>query len=178
MDSLINHYTADKKVRNDDAYTPDNVAGKRPDRAVIVYSQRCREAFGGVPIVIGSIEASLRRIAHFDYWSDKVRRSILFDAKADMLLYGNAERAIIDLTHRLAAGEKIDAINDIRGTAFSLKMGPPGFRAVDESRLPEDRQERVRLIDGGQDSYIELPAYEQVLVDKELYAHASRILHR
>ena len=178
MDSLINHYTADRKVRRDDAYTPDNVAGKRPDRAVIVYSQRCREAFGGVPIVIGSIEASLRRIAHFDYWSDKVRRSILFDAKADMLLYGNAERAIVDLTHRLAAGEKIDAINDIRGTAFSLKMGPPGFRAVDESRLPEDRQERVRLMDGGQDSYIELPAYEQVLADKELYAHASRILHR
>ena len=178
MDSMINRYTADRKIRRDDAYTPGNVGGKRPDRAVIVYSQRCREAFGGVPIVIGSIEASLRRIAHYDYWSDKVRRSILLDAKADMLLYGNAERAIVELTHRLAGGEAIDEIRNIRGTVFSLKNIPDGFRRLDESQLPEDRQETVRLMDGDAASFIELPSYEQVAEDRALYAHASRILHR
>ncbi len=178
MDSMINHYTADKKVRHDDAYTPGNVAGKRPDRAVIVYSQRCREAFAGVPVIIGSIEASLRRIAHFDYWSEKIRRSILFDSKADMLLYGNAERAVVELTHRLASGERLETITDIRGTAFSLKTSLPGFRNIDESRLPEDRQSNVRLIDDEQATFIQLPSYEKVLKDKNLYAHASRLLHR
>ena len=178
MDSMINRYTADKKIRRDDAYTPDNVGGKRPDRAVIVYSQRCREAFAGVPIVIGSIEASLRRIAHYDYWSEKVRRSILFDAKADMLLYGNAERAIVELSHRMGSGEPIEAVRDIRGTAFILKTRPKGFRIVDESHLPEDREKAVRLIDDDAPSYIELPGYKEVCEDSDLYAHASRILHR
>ena len=118
MDSMINRYTADRKIRSDDAYTPGDVGGKRPDRAAIVYSQRCREAFKDVPIVLGGIEGSLRRIAHYDYWSDKVRRSIVVDAKCDLLLYGNAERAIVEIAHRLAAREPVEAITDVRGTAF------------------------------------------------------------
>ncbi len=133
MDSMINRYTADRKIRHDDAYTAGNVGGKRPDRAVIVYSQRCREAYPGVPIVIGSIEASLRRIAHFDYWSEKVRRSIILDAKADILLYGNAERAIVELSHRLADGESISDIRDIRGTAYVVSELPTSLDMVDES---------------------------------------------
>jgi uncharacterized radical SAM protein YgiQ len=118
MDSMINRYTADRKIRSDDAYTPGDVGGKRPDRAAIVYSQRCREAFKDVPIVLGGIEGSLRRIAHYDYWSDKVRRSIVVDAKCDLLLYGNAERAIVEIAHRLAAREPVETITDVRGTAF------------------------------------------------------------
>jgi len=118
MDSMINRYTADRKIRTDDAYTPGDVGGKRPDRAAIVYSQRCREAFKDVPIVLGGIEGSLRRIAHYDYWSDKVRRSIVVDAKCDLLLYGNAERAIVEIAHRLAAKEPVEKITDVRGTAF------------------------------------------------------------
>ena len=118
MDSMVNRYTADRKIRSEDAYTPDGDPNKRPDRAVVVYAQRAREAFPEVNVVIGSIEASLRRIAHYDYWSDKVKRSVLPDSKADMLLFGNAERAIVDLTHRLAAGEPIKSIRDLRGTAF------------------------------------------------------------
>jgi len=118
MDSMINRYTADRKIRSDDAYTPGDVAGKRPDRAAIVYSQRCREAFKDVPLVLGGIEGSLRRIAHYDYWSDKVRRSIVVDAKCDLLLYGNAERAIVEIAHRLAAREPVEEITDVRGTAF------------------------------------------------------------
>ena len=118
MDSMINHYTADRRIRSDDAYTPGGVAGKRPDRATLVYTQRCREAFKDVPVVIGGIEASLRRIAHYDYWSDKVRRSILVDSKADLLVYGNAERAIVEIAHRLAQRQPIDRITDVRGTAF------------------------------------------------------------
>ena len=104
MDSMVNRYTSDRRIRRDDAYSPDGAAGLRPDRAVLVYTQRCREAFADVPLVIGGIEASLRRIAHYDYWSDKVRRSVLVDAGADLLVYGNAERAIVELAHRLAAG--------------------------------------------------------------------------
>ena len=111
---MVNHYTADRKRRNDDAYSPDGAAGQRPDRSVIVYSQRCREAFPGVPLVVGSIEASLRRLAHYDYWKDQIRRSILIDAQADLLLFGNAERAIVELTHRLSQGEPIDSIRDLR----------------------------------------------------------------
>ena len=118
MDSMINRYTADRKVRRDDAYTPGGVGGARPDRCSLVYTQRCREAFADVPIVLGGIEASLRRIAHYDYWQDKVRRSILVDAQADLLLYGNAERAIVDIAHRLAKGEPVRQITDVRGTAF------------------------------------------------------------
>nr|WP_225984726.1 YgiQ family radical SAM protein [Noviherbaspirillum aerium] len=120
MDSMINRYTSDRKIRSEDAYTADGDPNKRPDRAVTVYAQRAREAFPETNIVIGSIEASLRRIAHYDYWSDKVRRSVLPDSKADILLYGNAERALVELTHRLAAGEPIRAIRDLRGTAFMV----------------------------------------------------------
>ncbi len=118
MDSMINRYTADRKIRSDDAYTPGDVGGKRPDRAAIVYSQRCREAFKDVPIVLGGIEGSLRRIAHYDYWSDKVRRSIVVDSKCDLLLYGNAERALVEVAHRIAAREPVEKITDVRGTAF------------------------------------------------------------
>ena len=135
MDSMVNRYTSDRRVRSDDAYTPGGKAGSRPDRSVIVYAQRAREAFGDVPIVIGGIEASLRRIAHFDYWSEKVRRSVLLDAKADMLLYGNAERALAEVAHRLAAGEAIDTITDVRGTVFVRDGVPGGWIEVDSTHL-------------------------------------------
>jgi uncharacterized radical SAM protein YgiQ len=214
MDSMINRYTADRKMRHDDAYTAGNEGGKRPDRAVIVYSQRCREAYKDVPIVVGSIEASLRRIAHFDYWSEKVRRSILIDSKADILLYGNAERAIIELSHRIAAGVPIEDIRDIRGTAIPLSELPQDYTCIDSTQLPEDQAKEaladlteplesdvqvIRMIDPAiptrklvkkeagkqvaisQDDskvYIRLPDYEQVIADKVLYGHTSRILHR
>lgn len=135
MDSMINRYTADRKRRNDDAYTPGNEGNRRPDRAVIVYSQRLREAYRDVPLVIGSIEASLRRIAHYDYWSDKIRRSILLDSRADLLLYGNAERAIVDVAHRLAAGESIHNIRDLRGTAFVRKRIPDDWQVIDSTSI-------------------------------------------
>ncbi|MDQ5897337.1 MAG: hypothetical protein QG612_1423, partial [Pseudomonadota bacterium] len=144
MDSMINHYTADRKIRSDDAYTPGGVAGKRPDRATLVYTQRCREAFKDVPVIAGGIEASLRRIAHYDYWQDKVRRSILVDAKADLLLYGNAERAIVEIAHRLAAREPIERITDVRGTAFLRRTDDPsaaGWFELDSTEV--DRPGRV-----------------------------------
>jgi uncharacterized radical SAM protein YgiQ len=139
MDSMINHYTADRKIRSDDAYTPGGVAGKRPDRATLVYTQRCQEAFKDVPIVIGGIEASLRRIAHYDYWQDKVRRSVLSDSKADLLLYGNAERAIIEVAHRLARREPIESMTDIRGTAFLVRQAqaPQGFMEIDSTEVDQ-----------------------------------------
>ena len=124
MDSMINRYTADRKIRSDDAYTPGDIGGKRPDRAAIVYSQRCREAWNHVPIILGGIEGSLRRIAHYDYWSDKVRRSIVVDAKCDLLLYGNAERALVEIAHRLAAKEPVQDITDVRGTAYVRRSMP------------------------------------------------------
>ena len=135
MDSMVNRYTAERRIRSDDAYTPGGAGGKRPDRAVIVYAQRVREAFKTVPIVIGGIEASLRRIAHFDYWSEKVRRSILLDAKADLLVYGNAERQVCELAHRLAAGESIAAITDLRGTVFARATLPPDWIEIDSTHL-------------------------------------------
>ncbi len=133
MDSMINRYTADRKPRSDDAYTPGALPDRRPDRAVVVYAQRAREAYPDANIVIGSIEASLRRIAHYDHWSEKVRRSVLPDAKADLLVFGSGERAVIALAHRLAAGEPIESIRDLRGTAFMVKPGwlPEGFVEVD-----------------------------------------------
>jgi uncharacterized radical SAM protein YgiQ len=137
MDSMVNRYTSDRRVRSDDAYTPGDIGGKRPDRAVIVYSQRAREAYSGVPIIIGGIEASLRRIAHFDYWSEKVRRSVLVDAKADLLVYGNAERAIVDIAHRLAAKVPVNEINDIRGTAFLRNATPDGWIEIDSTTIDE-----------------------------------------
>lgn len=206
MDSMVNRYTADRKIRSDDAYTPGGEGGKRPDRSVLVYANRAREAYPEVPLVVGGIEASLRRIAHFDYWSEKVRRSILLDAKADLLVYGNAERAIIDIAHRLAQGEPLASMHDIRGTAFTLRQPPADWVEVDSSHLdtpgriephpdpyaieaakqqippePSDTQV-VRFVrdvkaELRHKSFIRLPSYEQVRDDPVLYAHASRILH-
>ena len=144
MDSMINRYTADRKIRSDDAYTPGGKAGSRPDRASLVYSQRCREAFNDVPVVLGGIEASLRRIAHYDYWQDKVRHSLLLDAKADILLYGNAERAVVEIAQRLSRGEDIQSITDIRGTAFMRRDTPQGWFELDSTRI--DRPGKVDKI--------------------------------
>ncbi|PKM32016.1 MAG: YgiQ family radical SAM protein [Gammaproteobacteria bacterium HGW-Gammaproteobacteria-11] len=144
MDSMINRYTADRKIRSDDAYTPGGLAGKRPDRASLVYSQRCREAYKDVPIVLGGIEASLRRIAHYDYWQDKVRHSLLLDAKADILLYGNAERAVVEVAQRLSRGQPIQEITDIRGTAFVRRDTPEGWFELDSTRI--DRPGKVDKI--------------------------------
>ena len=131
MDSMINHYTADRKIRTDDAYTPGNVAGKRPDRAVTVYSQRIREAYKDIPVIIGGIEASLRRIAHYDYWSDTVRNSVLADSKADILVYGNGERPMAEIAARLASGEPVKHIKDVRGTAVMVHDALPGWSGID-----------------------------------------------
>src|ERR1700693_1272959 len=135
MDSMVNRYTADKRVRSDDAYTPGGQGGLRPDRSVIVYAQRAREAYRSIPIVIGGIEASLRRIAHFDYWSEKVRRSVLLDAKADLLVYGNGERQICELAHRLAGGESIRDIPALRGTVFARRGIPADWIEIDSTHL-------------------------------------------
>lgn len=135
MDSMVNHYTSDRKIRSDDAYTAGAVAGKRPDRAVMVYTQKCKEAYKGVPIVIGGIEASLRRAAQFDYWQEKVRRSVLLDSKADILLYGNAERALVDLTHGIAQGKSIEELSRLRGTAVALNAPPAGWTEVDSTSV-------------------------------------------
>ena len=137
MDSMINRYTADRKIRSDDAYTAGDIGGKRPDRAALVYSQRCKEAYSDVPIILGGIEGSLRRIAHYDYWSDKVRRSIVVDSKCDLLLYGNAERAIVDIAHRLANKEPVQNITDVRGTAFVRRQTPEGWFEIDSSNIDE-----------------------------------------
>jgi len=213
MDSMINRYTAEKRLRHDDAYTAGNVGGKRPDRAVIVYSQRCKEAYKDVPVVIGGIEASLRRIAHFDYWSEKVRRSVIFDAKADILIYGNAERPLVEVAHGIAAGKTMDEMHDIRGTAVIRKEPLPGWRGSDSTAIDkigkidpipnpygaddvgcsksEFKQAGIELgaeakpitiqpprLKPWEKVYVKLPAYEQVSVNKPLYAHASRILHQ
>ncbi len=156
MDSMVNRYTADRKIRRDDAYTPHGAGGRRPDRSVIVYSQRLREAFRKVPIVIGGIEASLRRIAHYDYWSEKVRRSVLLDARADLLLYGNAERALAEVAHRLARGEPITGITDLRGSAFARRETPGGWIEIDSTHL--DTPGRLNPPD---DPYAEKPVVPQ-----------------
>jgi len=178
MDSMVNRYTADRRLRHNDSYTPNDEGGKRPDRAVIVYSQRCREAFPEVPIMLGGIEASLRRIAHYDAWSEKVRRSILLDSRADILVYGNAERAVIELAHRAARGEKLGDIEDIRGTAFLRDHVPEDMIEIDLDDIDEAkpvpamrRQERERTV-------LRIPAYDQVAEDPPLYAQASRVLHQ
>ncbi len=144
MDSMINRYTADRKPRSDDAYTPGGLGGSRPDRCSLVYAQRCREAWPEVPLLLGGIEASLRRIAHYDYWQDKVRRSILIDATADMLLFGNAERAVVEIAHRLSQGELITDITDVRGTAYVCRETPQDWSEVDSTRI--DRPGRVESI--------------------------------
>jgi uncharacterized radical SAM protein YgiQ len=137
MDSMINRYTADRKIRSDDAYTAGGQGGSRPDRAALVYSQRCREAYKDVPIVVGGIEGSLRRIAHYDYWQDKVRRSLVVDSKCDLLLYGNAERAIIEIAHRLGKGESIHDITDVRGTAFVRRETPERWFEIDSTEVDQ-----------------------------------------
>ncbi|UDQ87213.1 YgiQ family radical SAM protein, partial [Xanthobacter autotrophicus] len=174
LDSMVNRYTADRRLRHDDAYTAGGEGGKRPDRCTIVYTQRCREAYKDVPIILGGIEASLRRIAHYDYWSDKVRRSILADAKADLLIYGNAERAVVEVANRIADGDAPRDIDDVRGVAL--------FRRVPEN-YTELHADDLDVSDEGAarhpgDVVIRLPTYEQVEVDKEAYARASRVLHR
>ncbi|MEE3879885.1 YgiQ family radical SAM protein [Vibrio natriegens] len=205
MDSMINRYTADKKLRHDDAYTPNNEGGKRPDRATLVYSQRCREAYKEVPIVLGGIEASLRRVAHYDYWSDKVRRSILFDAKADILLFGNAERALVEVAHRIANGENISDMTNIRGTAVNLPAAPDSYTIIDSSRIEKPRKEAfvpknpyevetqcdtkkdepaaaqpITIRPSRHDAKttaVRLPNFEKLNNDRILYAHASRVMH-
>lgn len=135
MDSLINRYTADLRMRSDDAYTPKGEAGRRPDRSVIVYSQRCREAYYDTPIVIGGIEASLRRIAQYDYWSDSVRRSVLIDSNANILLFGNAERALVEVAHQFAAGKTVEDMKFLRGTARVAAEVPEGWTEIDSTRI-------------------------------------------
>ncbi|MCU7934619.1 MAG: YgiQ family radical SAM protein [Candidatus Thiodiazotropha sp. (ex Dulcina madagascariensis)] len=199
MDSMVNRYTADRRMRSSDAYTPDGKAGKRPDRSVIVYAQRAREAYKGVPVIIGGIEASLRRIAHYDYWSDKVRRSVLPDSKADLLIYGNAERAIVEVAHRLAGGEKIEQLRDIRGTGFMRQDVAEDWCEIDATQLDEPGPKtphpspyqampgcnksisftphsRPRHLPRER-SVVRLPSYDQVLEDEVIYAHASRVFH-
>jgi len=135
MDSMINRYTADKKIRHDDVYTPHGAEAKRPDRAVIVYTQKCREVYPDTPTVIGGIEASLRRIAQYDYWSDEVRRSVLIDSAADILLYGNAERAMAEIADQLAIGRSIKELTNIRGTVIVRDAIPQGWTEVDSTRI-------------------------------------------
>ncbi|QFU24740.1 YgiQ family radical SAM protein [Shewanella eurypsychrophilus] len=137
MDSMINRYTAERRMRHDDAYTAGDIGGKRPDRAVTVYTQRCKEAFKQVPVVIGGIEASLRRIAHYDYWSDKVRRSVILDAKADILVYGNAERPLVEISHRMASGELLSEMHNIRGTTVIRKEPLPEWKGMDSRKIDQ-----------------------------------------
>ncbi|GAA6172894.1 YgiQ family radical SAM protein [Colwellia sp. KU-HH00111] len=229
MDSMINRYTAERRMRHDDAYTPNDEGGKRPDRAVTAYTQRCKEAFKGVPVIIGGIEASLRRIAHYDYWSDKVRRSVLFDSKADLLVYGNAERPLIEIAHRIARGEEVKKITDVRGSAFLANHALPGWKGIDSRDIDRpgkiepianpyaeisptsceqnksqvndvnaeltDITKTAQVVDIStstytknktwrkkdkpwENTYINLPTFEQVKENKVLYAHASRIFHQ
>jgi uncharacterized radical SAM protein YgiQ len=174
MDSMVNRYTSDRRLRHNDSYTPGGEGGKRPDRAVIVYSQRCREAYSDAPIVVGGIEASLRRIAHYDYWSDKVRRSILLDAKADLLLYGNAERALVEVAHRIGKRGLTHDFMDIRGVALLRDATPEGWTEASAEDIDSPDEGRVR----GGDVVVRLPSYDQVARDPESYARASRVLHK
>jgi uncharacterized radical SAM protein YgiQ len=167
MDSMINRYTAERKPRSDDAYTAGGLGGSRPDRCSLVYSQRCKEAWPDVPVVLGGIEASLRRIAHYDYWQDSVRRSILMDATADLLLYGNAERAVVEVAHRLARGEEISKITDIRGTAFVRKDTPREWWEIDSTRI--DRPGKIDRIVNPYVNVREMDACEKQRRDDALY---------
>jgi len=163
MDSMINHYTANKKVRNDDAYSPGGRIGLRPDRATQVYCQRAREAFPGVPVIAGGVEASLRRLAHYDYWSDTVKRSILLDAKADLVAYGMGEKTIVDLARRFSAGQTVKDMRDLRGVAFAL-----GAKETEEWRA------KVSPLSFQQET---VPSFEQVRDDKHQFAEATRLIH-
>ena len=154
MDSMINHYTANRKVRNDDAYSPGGRIGMRPDRATLAYCQRAREAYKGVPVIAGGVEASLRRLGHYDFWSDKVRRSILLDCKADLLAFGMGEDAIVEIARRLDAGESVRDLRDMRGVAYALGAS---------ETLPDDA--------------LELPSFEQISTNKRAFAEATRVIH-
>ncbi len=162
MDSMINHYTANRKVRNDDAYSPGGRIGLRPDRATLAYCQRAREAYKGVPIIAGGVEASLRRLAHYDYWSDTVRRSILLDAKADLVAFGMGESTIVEIARRLQSGQSVNGLRDMRGVAYAL--------GATESEVFQTRS----ASDG---SVLTLPSYEEVKSDKHKFADATRRIH-
>jgi uncharacterized radical SAM protein YgiQ len=175
MDSLINHYTANKKVRNDDAYSPGGRIGLRPDRATLPYCHRAREAFPGVPVIAGGVEASLRRLAHYDYWSDTVRRSILLDSKADLVVYGMGEAAIVEIAQHLAAGGSVRDLRDLRGVAYVLgaSESPPPERAGDLAQLCPLRDK-----EGLRPAEIQLlPSFEEVQGDKGAFVEATRLIH-
>jgi uncharacterized radical SAM protein YgiQ len=178
MDSLINHYTANRKVRNDDAYSPGGRIGLRPDRATLPYSHRCREAFSGVPVIAGGVEASLRRLAHYDYWSDSVRRSILLDCKADLLVYGMAEDSIVEIARRLASGQSVRDLRDMRGVAYLLGASetPPRPEPSDPRWQPLRRQFPTEH-GPEKTEFIILPSYEEVKADKNAFLEATRIIH-
>jgi len=171
MDSLINHYTANKKVRNDDAYSPGGRIGLRPDRATLPYCQRAREAFPGVPVIAGGVEASLRRLAHYDYWSDTVKRSILLDAKADLVVYGMGEPSIVEIAKRLAAGQTVKELRDMRGVAYAL-----GAKESEELRTTDPKYVQGSVLTGGFEVEL-VPSFEQVRDDKMAFAEATRIIH-
>lgn len=162
LDSMLNRLTAQKKNRSEDQYSPGGRTSCRPDRASVVYAQRCREAYPGVPVILGGIEASLRRIAHYDYWSDTVRRSMLLDAKADMLVFGMGERPIWEVADRVNRGERIGEIRDVRGTAFPISDAEMRRHEADPARMVADRKVVV------------LPSYEEVSTDKRAFAEMSR----
>ena len=166
MDSMVAHYTPARKLRHDDAYTPGNRHGARPNRAVIVYTSRLKEAYKDVPVVIGGIEASLRRFAHYDFWEDKVRRSILFDAKADLLIYGMGERPLLELAERMRGGEALVDIRDMRGTAYIGREMPP--HPACGPPLPQGEGQGVR----------EIPSFEEVSAEKMRFAEAFRLASR
>ena len=184
MDSMLNHYTANRKVRNDDAYSPGGQIGRRPDRATLAYCQRAREAYKGVPIIAGGVEASLRRLAHYDFWSDKVRRSILLDAKADLVVFGMGERPLVEIVKRLAAGQSVRELRDVRGVAYRLgaseakgegREGGGGRMKANESRC-EGRNAPLRLsaLRLPPSDFV-LPSYEEVSTDKAAFAAMTRI---
>ena len=176
MDSMINHYTANKKVRNDDAYSPGGKIGLRPDRATLAYCQRAREAFPGVPIIAGGVEASLRRLAHYDYWSDTVKRSILMDAKADLVVYGMGEHAIVEIARRLAAGKTVRDLRDMRGIAYVLGAKEADlFSPVSQRRA--DSNPPSRLCETGLNDAIVLPSFDEVKTDKHKFVEATRLIH-
>lgn len=173
MDSMLNHYTANRKVRNDDAYSPGGQIGRRPDRATLAYCQRAREAYKGVPIIAGGIEASLRRLAHYDYWSDKVRRSILMDAKPDLLVFGMGERPILEIVRGLAAGRSIRDLRDLRGVAYRLGASEAAEFDVHRDAADPDRSSSVTQ----RSSFVLLPSYEDVSTDKAAFSRMTRLAH-
>ena len=177
MDSLINHYTANKKVRNDDAYSPGGRIGLRPDRATMPYCQRCREAFPGVPVIAGGVEASLRRLAHYDYWSETVKRSILLDSKADLVVYGMGEKTIVEIAKRFAAGQSVREMRDLRGVAYAM-----GAKESSELKIADCRLKIAEPVDASSSSILDpnssiLPSFEEVKSDKLAFAEATRIIH-